>query len=209
MCRNYRHYSAVLVLVLSLLLAVVVVAVYSNGRSLADSRRIASLAATLDSYCQVLQTQKAVYLGFYDSLPPYRKTLQNLTALSQALHPLAQATIKLSHFTLGEYRPFGRIEELGEKIQGSIEGISESLQATDKALGNFDEQAHVEVLTAIDRTTGDLQDLAQLLRTQSTATERSAWLLLAAGLLVACLFALLGLALLFEPPAKEAEAQKN
>ncbi|NLF94208.1 MAG: hypothetical protein GX564_10000 [Oligosphaeraceae bacterium] len=209
MGRNYRRVGAVLVLVLSLLLAGIVVAVFYNSRNLADSRRIASLAATLDAYCQVLQTQKMVYLGFYDSLPPYRKTLQNLTALSQALHPLAQATLKLSSFALGEYRPFGRLEELGEKIQGSIEGISESLQATDNALGNFDEQAHAEVLQAIDRTTGELQDLAQLLRAQATATERSAWLLLAGGLLVSCLFAVLGCALLLEPPAQAAAAQPN
>jgi len=186
------------VIFLSALLAVLCVALFYNGRRLADARQISSLASTLESYCQVLQTQKMVYVGFYESLPPYRKTLQNLSGLSQAVHPLAEMIVKLSNFSLGEYRPFGGIEGLGDKMQGSIAGIAESLRSTEKALGNFDEDAHAEVLLAIDQTIADLNNFSQLLHSQAATAERSAWLMLVSGLLVSCLFFLLGFAVLPE-----------
>jgi len=184
-----RCWLAVCQLLCSLLLATASCLLFFNGRQFSEPKHFLSLAETIDSYSTVLRTQRDVYLGFYETLPPYRNTVQSLEQLVGNCLPLAGNLHKISELPIFN-QFFGSLKDISVSLNNTLVGLKESLQATDNALERYNPEIHQNVLVAIDNTTAELDKLSVLLRQQALFARQTALLLLAVGLLTSLVFAL-------------------
>lgn len=183
---------AVIQIILALVLAALTIILYQNNRHLADRNNLQAIQDTLASYDAVLETQTHVYWGFYESLNTHRETLKSLHALNESLKPLTEVMLNMSEFSLFGKKPLESCRDFAVSLRETSENIGRSLQDTESALANFDNEAHQAILTAIDNSRNDLSILIDEVKFQMNMARMTANLLLAIGLIIALLFLLNG-----------------
>ena len=184
-----RRWLAGCQLACSLLLAIASIILYRNSRLISEPEQFLSLADTVGSYGTVLKTQRNVYLGFYEMIPPYRSTVQALHQLVNNCLPLAANLNMLSELPLFS-QMMSPLKNVSANLNETMVGLQDSLEATDKALERYNPVIHQNVLDAIDNTIKELDKLSSLLRQQAQLVRQTTLILLAGGLLTSLVFAL-------------------
>lgn len=163
-CRStpFVKFAAWAQVILAVFLAAAAIYLYLLNQQATQSDVFKSSAALLNHYASVLITQRKVYEGFYEVLPPLRDNIQSIGAFSADIDKLADNILGISklHLPLVDLAPFASLAAPAQHLKELAEDSLATMAAADKALSAFDVDAHQQVLDAIDHTILELQQNA-------------------------------------------------
>lgn len=191
---SFMKFSAWAHVILALFLAAAAMYLYLLNRRAAKSDVFESSAALLNHYASVLQTQKQVYVGFYEVMPPLRDNIQSIGAFSLDIAKLADNLLSISKMQLPlvDVAPFSSLATPAMRLKELADKNLETMTAADKALSAFDYDAHQQILSAIDNTILELQHNAIRLQEHGRQVLLTMRGLLCISLVMALLFFLNG-----------------
>ncbi len=191
----FIKFSAWAQIILAVLLAFAAIYLYLLNRQATKSDVFESSAALLNHYAGVLKTQRQVYEGFYEVLPPLRNNIQSIGAFSADIEKLANNLLGISKLQLPlvDVAPFSSLATPAQRLKELAEDNLATMAAADKALGAFDVNAHQQVLGAIDNTILELQHNAIRLQEHGRQVLLTMRVLLFISLVMSLLFFLNGI----------------
>lgn len=192
---SFIKFSAWAQIILAVFLAAAAIYIYLLNRQATKSNVFESSAALLNHYASVLKTQRQVYEGFYEVLPPLRNNIQSIAAFSADIDKLADNLLGISKLQLPlvDVAPFASLAPPAQRLKELAADNLTTMTAADRALGAFDSNAHQQVLVAIDNTILELQHNAGRLQEHGRHVFITMRVLLFISLVMALLFFLNGI----------------
>lgn len=197
---SFIKFSAWAQVILAVFLAIAAIYIYLLNRQATKSDVFESSAALLNHYASVLKTQRKVYEGFYEVLPPLRNNIQSIGAFSADIDKLADNLLGISKLQLPlvDVAPFASLATPAQRLKELAKDNLSTMAAADKALGAFDVNAHQQVLDAINNTILELQHNAIRLQEHGRQVLLTMRMLLFISLVMSLLFFLNGLSNLLQ-----------
>lgn len=192
---SFIKFAAWSQVILAVFLAAAAIYLYLLNRQATKSDVFKSSSALLNHYAGVLTTQRKVYEGFYEVLPPLRDNIQSIGAFSADIDRLADNLLAISklHVPLVDLTPFASLAPSALRLKELAEDNLATMAAADKALSAFDVNAHQQVLDAIDNTILELKQNAIRLEERGRQVLVTMRTLLFISLVMSLLFFLNGI----------------